>query len=51
MTGISGADEDVFVFTPTSLGAMTAGTYSSTLYFDGSAFGLAANDVFAIDLP
>jgi hypothetical protein len=48
---VSGADEDVFVFTPTTLGGTTAGTYSSTLYFDGSAFGLAANDVFAIDLP
>ena len=49
--GISGADEDVFVFTPASLGNATAGAYSSTLYFDGSAFGLEANDVFAIDLP
>ena len=49
--GVSGADEDVFVFTPTTLGATTSGTYSSTLYFDGSTFGLAANDVFAIDLP
>ena len=51
VTGVSGADEDVFVFTPSSLGATTAGTYSPTLYFDGSAFGLAANDVLAIDLP
>jgi hypothetical protein len=49
--GVAGADEDVVVFTPTALGAATAGTFSSTLYFDGSAFGLAANDVFAIDLP
>jgi hypothetical protein len=51
VTGVSGADEDVFVFTPTSIGSTTAGTYSSTLHFDGSAFGLAASDVFAIDLP
>ena len=51
VTNASGADEDVFVFTPTSTGSVTAGTYSSTLYFDGSAFGLSANDVFAIDLP
>jgi hypothetical protein len=51
VTGVSGADDDVFVFTPTSLGTTTSGTYSSTLYFDGSAFGLAANDVLAIDLP
>ncbi|HEX2346332.1 MAG TPA: fibronectin type III domain-containing protein [Gaiellaceae bacterium] len=49
--GVSGGDEDVFVFTPTTLGTNTTGTYSATLYFDGSAFGLAANDVYAIDLP
>jgi len=51
VTGISGADEDVFVFTPSSLGSTTAGTYSSTLYFAGSLHGLSANDVLAIDLP
>jgi len=51
VTGASGVDEDVFVFTPSSLGATTAGSYSPTLYFDGSGHGLAANDVFAIDLP
>jgi len=49
--GISGQDEDVFVFTPSALGTTTAGTFSPMPYFDGSAFGLAANDVFAIDLP
>ncbi len=51
VTGVSGADEDVFVFTPNTLGTSTTGTYSSSLYFDGSVHGLAANDVFAIDLP
>ncbi|MGH3064809.1 MAG: PKD domain-containing protein [Gaiellaceae bacterium] len=51
VTGVAGADEDVFAFTPTQLGPTTSGTYSSTLYFDGSLFGLAANDVLAIDLP
>ncbi len=51
VTGISGADEDVFVFTPTSTGTNTAGNYSSTLYFDGSTHGLGGNDLFAIDLP
>jgi hypothetical protein len=50
-TGVSGADEDVFVFTPTTLGASTSGTFDSTLYFDGSAFGLGGNDITAIDLP
>ena len=51
VTGTGGSDEDVFVFNPTSLGANTAGSYDSALYFDGSAFGLSSNDVFAIDLP
>jgi hypothetical protein len=49
--GRSGADEDVFVFTSTALGSTTQGTYASVLFFDGSAYGLAGNDVFAIDLP
>ena len=49
--GISGADEDVFVCTPTLLGDVTACTYSPALYFDGSTWGLAANDVDAINLP
>jgi hypothetical protein len=49
--GFSGADEDVFVFDPTSLGPTTAGTYSSTLFFDGSSFGLAATNVYALDFP
>lgn len=49
--GVSGDDDDVFVFTPTSLGDVTTGTYAPTFYFDGSASGFSANDVFAIDLP
>jgi hypothetical protein len=48
--GVSGADEDVFVFTPTATGSSTAGSYASTLHFDGSSLGLAGNDVFAIDV-
>jgi hypothetical protein len=50
VTGASGADEDVFVFNPSTLGTNTAGTFGSSPYFDGSTFGLAGNDVFAIDL-
>ena len=50
VTGVSGADEDVFVCTPTSLGNTTACTYSPALYFDGSAWGLAGNDVDAINI-
>jgi hypothetical protein len=51
VTGVSGADEDVFRFIPTALGANTSGTYSSTLVFDGSLLGLAGNDLSAIELP
>jgi len=48
--GVSGDDEDVFVCTPTSLASVTACTYSSALYFDGSTWGLAANDIDALGL-
>jgi hypothetical protein len=52
VTGISGDDEDVFVCTPTYTGgAVSSCTYSATLFFDGSAYGLSANDVDAINLP
>ena len=47
--GVSGADEDVFVCRPTSLGNTTACTYLPNL-FDGSLWGLGSNDVDAIDL-
>jgi hypothetical protein len=50
VTGVSGADEDVFVCVPTSLGNTTACNYSTTLFFDGSAFGLSGNDVDAIHI-
>ena len=50
VTGVSGDDEDVFVCTPTSLGSVTACTYSSALYFDGSLWGLSANDVDGFEL-
>jgi hypothetical protein len=51
VNGRSGADEDVFVFTPSSLGSTTAGTFAPALFFDGSLYGLGGNDLFAIDLP
>jgi hypothetical protein len=51
VTGVSGADEDVFICSPTSLGSTTACTFSPTLFFDGSLWGLDANDLDAIDLP
>ncbi|MEO7838593.1 MAG: hypothetical protein ABIU06_04510, partial [Anaerolineales bacterium] len=47
--GVSGADEDVFVCEPASLGDVTACNYSADLYFDGSTWGLTANDVDAFN--
>src|SRR6266508_6538832 len=49
VSGLAGADEDVFVCQPTSLGDVTACNYSSLLYFDGSTWGLATNDVDAFN--
>ena len=51
VTGVSGFDEDIFVCVPTSLGANTACTFSSTLYFDGSTWALSANDIDGFQLP
>ncbi len=48
--GLSGADEDVFVCAATSIGDVTACNYLPSLYFDGSTWGLSANDVDAINL-
>lgn len=39
VTGVSGSDEDLIAFTPTTLGSTTSGTWS--LYFDGSDVGLS----------
>jgi len=50
VTGVSGENEDVFVFHPTALGATTAGTFGSALYLDGSLFGLSTYDVDAFDV-
>ena len=49
--GRSGADEDVFICKPTSLGNNTACTYVATLAFDGSVWGLGGNDVDGVELP
>jgi hypothetical protein len=49
VNGLSGFDEDVFICTPTSIGDVTACNYSPTLYFDGSTWGLSANDVDAFN--
>ncbi|MSR41637.1 MAG: hypothetical protein EXS10_07020 [Phycisphaerales bacterium] len=53
VTGLSGIeDEDIFGFTPTTLGAVTAGAWS--YYFDGSDVGLSTNsneDIDAFYIP
>jgi len=49
VTGVSGFAEDVFVCIPSSIGSVTVCNYSSSLYFDGSTWGLDANDVDAFD--
>ncbi|MEC9093259.1 MAG: S8 family serine peptidase [Planctomycetota bacterium] len=51
VSGVSGADEDVFVFSPTRLGSSTSGSFDSQLFFDGSTVGLGSTDLFAIDIP
>jgi len=50
VTGLVGADEDVFLCVPGSLGNVTACNYSPALYFDGSTWALDANDVDAISI-
>jgi hypothetical protein len=44
-TGIVGADEDVFICVPTSMGNTTSCNYLPALYFDGSTWNLTTNDV------
>ncbi len=50
VNGVSGADEDVYVCISPTTGANTS-CASFTLFFDGSAYGLGSNDLFAIELP
>jgi hypothetical protein len=50
VSGASGAGEDIFICTPTSLGNLTACTYNATLFFDGSAWGLAGNSVDGVHI-
>jgi subtilisin len=49
--GLTGQDEDVVRFSPIVLGSATSGSFAAPLFFDGSAYGLSANDVTDIDLP
>jgi hypothetical protein len=47
VTGISGDDEDVLVFTSTTLGSETSGSWA--MYFDGSDVGLADTSDEGVD--
>ena len=47
---LSGVDEDVFVCDPAGAAPINA-CNSWSLSFDGSAYGLGGNDIFAFDLP
>ncbi|RPI87327.1 MAG: hypothetical protein EHM41_05345 [Chloroflexi bacterium] len=51
VSGVSGDNEDVFICQPTSLGNTTACSYLPALYFDGSQWGLAGNDIDGVDIP
>lgn len=51
LSGQSIGDEDVFLCTPIGLGASTSCDFASALYFDGSNWGLAADDIDAIQIP
>jgi len=49
VNGVSGEDDDVFVCAATSTGDTTGCNYSPSLYFDGSTWGLTANDIDAFN--
>lgn len=51
VSGVSGANEDVFTCASPVTGVTTACAFSPGLLFDGSAFGLTTNNVDAIDVP
>ncbi|EDX84980.1 FG-GAP repeat domain protein [Synechococcus sp. PCC 7335] len=48
--GLSGADDDVFGFTASSVGSTTTGSFDTGLLFDGSSFGLDKVNIDAISL-
>jgi hypothetical protein len=50
VTGVSGTASDIFSCTPVTLGANTACTFDSSLFFTGSAWGLTTNNVDGIEL-
>ncbi|MFQ6028467.1 MAG: Ig-like domain-containing protein, partial [Dehalococcoidia bacterium] len=51
VAGVSGKRDDIFVFTPSSLGEDTAGTFDSTLFLKGVTAGLASHSIYGMSLP
>ncbi|MEM6713600.1 MAG: Ig-like domain-containing protein [Cyanobacteria bacterium P01_C01_bin.147] len=49
VTGQAGNNADIALFTPSSTGEMTTGSFEPALFFDGSEFGLAKN-ISGVDL-
>jgi hypothetical protein len=49
VTGATGANNDIFICFPTSLGANTACTFQSEHYFTGSTWGLGTNNIDAFN--
>lgn len=47
VSGVSGADADLLIFTPTTLGATTTGTWA--MYFDGSDVGFGSGGSEDVD--
>ncbi len=50
VSGLSGANEDVFAFQPTNLGWTTTGSFGPGLTLDGSLYGLASYNVDGVSL-
>lgn len=49
--GLSGFNEDVMTCLPVSLGSTTDCNYNSSLFFDGSVYGLGINSIDALAVP
>ncbi len=50
VTGLTGENEDIFIFKPTALGSTTTGSFATPLYLDGSLFSLSSYDIDAFDV-
>jgi hypothetical protein len=50
VTGVSGANNDIFICSPTSLGDVTACNFQPALYFDGSTWALGTNNIDAFNM-